>query len=261
VIVRDGLVYCAAGVFPAEGVYVATLDAATGEPRSSQRFNDMSLQGYVLVSDSNVFFPGGRAGPWVFDRGTMSRKGQLGGGGGTYAVITESQSLIYGPGKTSAVLEEFSGETYDSIATFPGAKHIIATPQCSYIATRDALLAFDRSHHRELTQQLAALTEQRKGLDEGSAGYADLSDRIDAVMAEREKCRLWSVESALCEALILAGDTLIAGGDGAVAAFSVSDGSRVFSAEVAGAAKGLAAARGRLFVSTDASGIYCFAPR
>ncbi|HJN19152.1 MAG TPA: PQQ-binding-like beta-propeller repeat protein, partial [Armatimonadota bacterium] len=56
---------------------------------------------------------------------------------------------------------------------------------------------------------------------------------------------------------IVAGETLYAGGDGKVAAFD-NAGTRLWDAEVAGQALGLAAANGRLFVSSDTGAIYCF---
>jgi outer membrane protein assembly factor BamB len=58
--------------------------------------------------------------------------------------------------------------------------------------------------------------------------------------------------------LILAGDMLFAGGDDLIAAYSISDGTRLWQASVAGKAHGLVVANGRLFVSTDKGKIYCF---
>jgi len=60
--------------------------------------------------------------------------------------------------------------------------------------------------------------------------------------------------------LILAGDTLFAGGDGKVIAYDAKDGKQVWAADVAGKAYGLAVADGRLFVSTDLGAIHCFEP-
>jgi hypothetical protein len=66
------------------------------------------------------------------------------------------------------------------------------------------------------------------------------------------------VECDFPHALILAGDVLWAGGDDEVAAFSVKDGRQIGRAGVEGKAHGLAAANGRLFVSTSAGVIHCF---
>ncbi len=262
VIVVDGIVYFGVGVFPGEGVYVCALDAETGSQTGPGlfrgRYTDMSLQGYVLASAAHLYFPGGRASPWVFDRATGERKGQIGGGGGTYALLTADDSIIYGPGKTSAVLEEFRPGTGDGLASFPGGKQIVVASERSYISTRQELFAIDRARYIALGAELAALTDQREKAEKGSSEYDSLTDRVDRLREQRRDCVLWRVECEYASALILAGDYLVAGGQDGVAAFHASDGTEAWSHTVEGAAKGLAAANGRLFVSTDARHIHCF---
>jgi hypothetical protein len=68
----------------------------------------------------------------------------------------------------------------------------------------------------------------------------------------------WSKNFSYPYALIKAGDHLYAGGDGTLAAFTDSNGSRDWTANVTGKVYGLAAANGKLFVSTDAGIIYAF---
>jgi len=68
----------------------------------------------------------------------------------------------------------------------------------------------------------------------------------------------WRIEAASPDALILVGEHLIAGGTNSVVAVSSSNGEQVWQADVDGTVKGLAAARGRLLVSTDARRLYCF---
>ncbi len=265
VVVHEGTVYSGAGVFPAEGAVICALDAATGadtgDGRYRQRYTDMSLQGYVLASDRNVYFPGGRSGPWVFARLSGERFGQIGGGGGTYAVVTGDESVIYGPGKTSAVLEEFGGDKRDRLATFPGGKQIIIAGGMAYVNTRGTLLCLDRARHLELSRQIVAKSEQLRKLKAGTEEHSELTGEIADLQAEREECLRWQAESPEAGAMVMAGEYLVTGGVGRVAAYRAQDGRRVWSAEVDGTAKGLAAAAGRLFVSTDASLIYCFGPR
>jgi outer membrane protein assembly factor BamB len=262
VVVRDGTVYCAGGVFPSEGVFVCALDALTGSDAGQghyrQRFADMSLQGYVLASAERVYFPGGRAGPWVFDRVSGERKGQLGGGGGSYAVVSEDDSLIYGPGKTSPTLEEFRGSTRDSMAYFPGGRHIVVTRDCSYVTTSGELICIDRQRYLALGAEIAALNAQLTKHQRGTAEYDAIARKILAAADKRSTCYRWQVPTAGSDCLILAGAHLYAGGPGTVAAMSVEDGACVWQASVGGVVKGLAVANGRLLVSTDKSRIYCF---
>jgi outer membrane protein assembly factor BamB len=51
---------------------------------------------------------------------------------------------------------------------------------------------------------------------------------------------------------------LVAGGDGEVAAFSMTDGEQLWTRPVSGAAKGLAVVDGALLVSTDTGHVHCF---
>jgi outer membrane protein assembly factor BamB len=59
-------------------------------------------------------------------------------------------------------------------------------------------------------------------------------------------------------AFIGSGGLRFGGGDGKIAAFRVSDGSKVWSAAVEGKVWSLAVARGRLLASTDKGHVYCF---
>lgn len=68
----------------------------------------------------------------------------------------------------------------------------------------------------------------------------------------------WRVPSTLDAALILAGDTLVAGGKDEVAAFDAATGRRVWSERIEGDARGLAASGGYLLVSTSRGRIHCF---
>jgi outer membrane protein assembly factor BamB len=60
---------------------------------------------------------------------------------------------------------------------------------------------------------------------------------------------------------ILAGDHLVVGTENRVTLYRSASGEVTWEAEVQGRAYGLAAAGGRLFVSTDRGHIYCFGPR
>ena len=68
VLVEDGIAYVGAGVFPHEGVYVAALNAMSGEvvwkndATSSDKTNQSRFtpQGYLLASEDLLFVPSGR---------------------------------------------------------------------------------------------------------------------------------------------------------------------------------------------------------
>ncbi len=261
VVVFDGALYCGMGLFPPEGVWICALDAATGSSEDPGRYlrvqGDVSLQGYVLASADNVYFPGGREGPWIFDRATGERKGQFDSGGGAYAVVS-GESLITGPGRTSARLEEFGAETRDRLATFALARRIVVTPEVSFIASATDLFALDRTRYLALGAEIQAVAKERDEAEPGSEGRAALTERLDALEAEREACTGWRVPVEDVSALAVAGNHVVVGLPGRVALYRAADGAEAWSAEVEGVVKGLAIARGRLFASTDASRIYCY---
>ena len=68
----------------------------------------------------------------------------------------------------------------------------------------------------------------------------------------------WRVSSPYRYSLIMAGDTIFAGGDDEVAAFSTATGETLWTHPVNGRACGLAAASKQLFVSTDKGSIHAF---
>jgi outer membrane protein assembly factor BamB len=70
-------------------------------------------------------------------------------------------------------------------------------------------------------------------------------------------CVLWRTESEWPLSLVLAGDTLVVGGDREVAGFHAERGTLRWKHAVKGGAYGLAAADGMLLVSTDEGVIHC----
>jgi outer membrane protein assembly factor BamB len=68
----------------------------------------------------------------------------------------------------------------------------------------------------------------------------------------------WTYPTPLDSALILAGDTLVAGGKGEVICLDAGSGKLLWQAKVEGDARGLAAANGHLVVSTSTGRIYTF---
>lgn len=91
----------------------------------------------------------------------------------------------------------------------------------------------------------------------GAYGFLlDLESVIGLDMAEGKE--LWRHKLESPADLVLAGDTLYVGSRGRVTAYNAVEGTRVWSAEVAGTAYGLVVANGALLVSTSAGTIHCF---
>ena len=109
------------------------------------------------------------------------------------------------------------------------------------------------------------IDEKREQIKGQEKLLADKSNQITAVNRNKDKiindikaCILWRVKCGQLHALMLAGDTLFAGGNNEIAAYSTANGKKTWSASVNGAALGIAVAHGRLLVSTDKGTIHCF---
>ncbi|MFW6162762.1 MAG: PQQ-binding-like beta-propeller repeat protein, partial [Planctomycetota bacterium] len=112
------------------------------------------------------------------------------------------------------------------------------------------------------------LARDRKALDDAKKATAKHQKAMDKINADIQaidetiaEARRWRLETSCDAAVIAAGGLVFAGGDGQVIAVDGATGEQRWSAKVEGSADGLAAAAGRLFVSTDAGALYCFGPQ
>ncbi len=226
IVVDDGVAYFSAGIFPAEGVFLYAVDAATGkelwrnDTGGEKPQSTISPQGYMLASKTSLYVPMGRVLPATYDRktGKLAAASPFFGKtvGGTYALLAGDQMY-----SGTEEMVGYRAGTRDRFASFPGRKMVVSA-DTAYLATNTELIAVDRKDSKSVR---------------------------------------WKVPCAAADALILAGDLLIAGGNERVIAFSPDSGKERWRRHVDGIAKGLAVSDGRLFASTDKGLVYCFAPK
>jgi len=224
VVVENGTVYFAAGIFPSVGVYLTAVDAGSGKEMWKHKIG-VSAQGYMIASPARLFMPTGRTPLRAFDRRTGKGLGWCGGEknrtGGCYALLVDDV-LVHSAGEKGGV--HFSNpKTREAILSAAGLR-VIAAGGMVYILKKGKLIALERKPY--LKQKKTAVK--------------------------------WESPCAAQYSLVAAGDTIIAGGDGRVAAYSGKDGRDLWQGKVAGRACGLAVSGGRLFVSTDKGNIHCF---
>jgi len=225
VLVDDGVAYFSAGIFPAEGVFLYAVDAVDG---SEIWRNDTGGEEPQSKISPQGYLLASQSSVYV-PMGRVSpakfdrRTGRL-----------DVQSPFFGKtvGGTYALLagnevytgtEEIVGYrtgTRDRFATFAGRKMVV-TDEVAYLAGNTELRAMDRKDSKSVR---------------------------------------WKLPCYCPDALILADDVLFAGGDTQVIAVDVSNGKQLWEAKVDRKVKGLAAADGRLLVSTESGKIYCFGP-
>jgi outer membrane protein assembly factor BamB len=217
------------GFFPEEGLYLCkrnAIDGTGGWTVTAKR----PPQGYLLATSTQLFVPGGKSYPTVYDRSTGAYIGDvkkpLGSDyvyrdGGCWALLTPDEVNFWnGPSQPvsgSDTTQQFRTSDRTYIASVPGANFLIA---------------------------------------DSTYAYYNTGTQITKIL--RSNCSVvWNITFAYPYALIMAGNNLFAGGDGEIAAFDMN-GVRVWTAPVGGKAYGLAAANGRLFVSTDIGSIHAF---
>lgn len=263
-VVADETVYFGAGLFPNETTYLFALDARDGTVRWKQSIG-ISGQGYMLASAQSLYVPTGRTNPVRFARADGTQQADYSSGGGAYALVTDD-ILVTGPGRGEKAIVVAQTETRETLASFDG-RRLLVDGDVAYLQSETKLAAFNRRRYLDLSRQRNQLTAERERLaqqqrnaaqEEAQRELEDLSVRIQSLSTEMSQCYRWTVDCNACYALILAGDTLIAGGRDHVVAIEASTGREIWRRPVEGTAYGLSLAHGRLFASTDRSTIHCF---
>jgi outer membrane protein assembly factor BamB len=274
ILLDENVAYFGAGLFPSEGVVVGALEAETGKPRWLTTTAEVSPQGFLAASPSRLFVPMGRGAAAMYDRKAGSFLGTLGDTGGAYAVVIDPL-VASGPREREGdALAIADTAVKESVASFPGTRIVIAG-DLAYLQSSREIAALRRTPYVEAARLRNTSQSRREKAakeikeaaarrdDETAAKLRDEIKKLDAVIekaaAAREASFLWKRPFDCPHALILAGSTLFAGGEGSVAAIDAADGTPRWTAPVPGRARGLAVAEGRLFVSTDRGAIHCFA--
>jgi len=250
-LVADGVAYCAAGLWPSEGVYVYALDAETGKliwcndtsGFSGKGFHDsptgghqgefiirgVSPQGALLAGENVLLVPQGHSAPAGFDRKTGAlRYGAPAGGfpgkGGTWVTI--------------------DGGNFYIVAMHRSRKIFLN----GYPVETGRMARLLRHSDRQLPQ-LSLSPDGRKMLMRTlRRGRLSVIVRGGKIIARN------------AYDLAMAGKTLLVGLEDAVEAVDAATNRRLWRGQVRGQARGLAVADGRLIVATDTGEITCFMP-
>ena len=222
VLVDGGTAYFSAGMLPWRDSFFSAVDALTGQPEGSGRYENrlprLTMEGPLLASESTIFVAQGRVPPLMLNRKTGRPAGSLKGGGGSFVLLTDDDNLLHGPGNKTGWITQSSTKTRQTLATFNGANAMVVSGSTAYILTDDRLFAIDRPTKR----------------------------------------MLWETACECPYELILAGKTLFAGGRDRVTAFDTTNGTALWHGDVIGRAYSLAVAGGRLLASTDEGAVHCF---
>jgi outer membrane protein assembly factor BamB len=227
VMVDDGIAYWGAGLFAGAQTgldrYICACDAVNGN-EIWKKSPPKPTQGYPLASTNNLYMPAGKSTPTYYRKSNGNHLGSIGTDdrqGGAYALLSNDNKLFYGPHYSG------SGSYVGKYDASTGASESVAWAAGNYL-----VVTADYSYYS--------------------------SDTTIARIRRSDKQIIWSIPGSYSYELILAGDTLFAGGNDEVAAIDTSDGSVSWAAPVNGRVHGLAVANGGLFVSTDLGTIHRF---
>jgi outer membrane protein assembly factor BamB len=225
VLVDRGRAYFGCALLPWQDGYLCSVDVDTGQPDGEgcyvQQLPGATLEGPPAATSDLLVFPQGRVAPRIFDRSDGKDQGSLKkSSGGSLVVVSLDATLFHGPGADSRKggINRSNLKTREVIAGHGRGNALVVAGSMSFMLTDDSLIASD--------------------------------------LVKREN--KWSVPCDQPYSLIGVGELLFAGGRDEVVAYRVEDGAPVWRTPVEGKAYDLAAADGRLFVSTDAGVVHAF---
>lgn len=298
VLVDAGIAYVGAGVFPQESIYIAALDAetgervwrndVTGERGPEQQYDGVSPQGYLLASAGTLYVPSARSMPAAYDREDGNFLFYLRPGGkvgGSYALLT-GEHLVAGVNE-QRTYDPKTGDTTEGGYAWSPAHRLIVHGDISYTLGDHELAALDRGKFPEITKKRKAFVAEREKLqksvreifrdryylkkeaddyqqkyDELTAKLEDVTSGIselsDKIKAIEDESYRWKRENDSRDSMVMAGNTLFVGGEDCVIAVDAQTGEWKWTGSVDGRASGLAIANGQLFVSTNNGNIHVF---
>ncbi|MCP3920436.1 MAG: PQQ-binding-like beta-propeller repeat protein [bacterium] len=152
VVVEDGVAYFAASMLPWNPSFVCAVDAATGEVGSpvGERptfVRDLgigwTMEGGLLANETSLIVPQGRVAPLVFDRATGASRGVLGGGGGSF-VLLSGDRVLHGPGNKTGWITDSNSASREVIASYDRGNAIVVGDEASYLLSDRTLAALGR---------------------------------------------------------------------------------------------------------------------
>ncbi|MFK5924009.1 MAG: PQQ-binding-like beta-propeller repeat protein [Verrucomicrobiota bacterium] len=229
VLVKDGKAYCGFSMLPWDPSFICALDTKTGKTDAPgcfvRKLNSATIEGAMAASDNLLIAPQGRIPPMLLNLSDGSDKGSLKGydgkkkgGGGSFVMIADDQTLCHGPGN-----------------------------QTGWITVSDLKAGKVLSMHEGFNSSVHS----------SETAYRLSDNQVSAIDRKTQKT-LWKSKIPQAHELILNGKTLFIAARDKVIALDVNKGKQVWSAPVEGDARLLLVAGGSLLVSTDEGVIHCF---
>ncbi|MCL4206604.1 MAG: PQQ-binding-like beta-propeller repeat protein [Pirellulaceae bacterium] len=275
-----GRLYCAAGVFPEQGVFLAALDPITGAPAWVREIPNV-VNGSLFVDGDTLWTPTHRTTPCQFDLSTG--KPRLDPlpillGRGAAQIWRLDRLVAWGPDEGEIIYLQLSPDSKSLGARTKRSGSLplgVVSPLHGWCAvagpTHFVLVQDDRVLAVEIPKFRQAVADRLAAANAGAeppaelASYGKLMGSIaasDKHLGDRlEKHAAWIAPirgEESYRAAILAGDSLILGGLRTVRVLDLRTGEPRWGGAVDSQVWTLAAADDSLYAGTDSGAVYCF---
>ena len=293
VLVKDDVVYCGAGVFPYEGIYICALNARNGnilwkndtigDKAYELQYGGISPHGYLLASKDVLYVPSGRAMPAAFNLHngqflyTLSPGSKV---GGTWGLISDDL-LIAGVDRSGTPAKvaydvETGRRQGDAFVSLDGID-MVTTKNISYVVTQEGIHAVDRIKFPTIKDRIDSLQKKMSGINKSLRKMAQVNlesnikankefksaiTEMEGLKSEIEQIKnsatKWQIDKKDLNTIIMADDKLVAGGKDAVFILDAQTGKDLQKLEMQGTAMGLAVSDGCLLTTNEKGQIFCF---
>lgn len=252
-VLRNGVLYVGAGVFPSDGAFYSGLDPETGKAVWQRTAVETCAYGYLTVTDRNLYVPQNRVPHAIINLKTKEYVHELVRTYRSFRWVPPIRAIGWRTQMAGNVA--FSGER-PRYATMDDAfpEQIGQANWLQLVTTRDTLYVATGGEVQALAYSVD--TNREKG------------------QRELKTERKWSARCPNRGQLILAGSTVYSGGQSNLTAFDSATGQKLWQSgtesvvtadgkkrvvpEIDGHVDAIAAAEGRLFVATTTGRIVCF---
>jgi outer membrane protein assembly factor BamB len=282
-VIKDGIVYFGAGIWPSEGITLYALDAVTGETMwANSSSGDMtlehphggnlahsgvSIQGYLALAGNSLVVPTGRATPAVFD----STSGEF-----RYFHLQEhgfGWGARKGAGPFVSFVDDDLFAVEDDIFQAADGAFLARGLPVSSCAVLPEMLVFTHGHEIRVIMKSALWLEEEDpngllhrtlSLDDiaWSISCADPVGNSDIRATASNETSDWPQATQVPDpALAVGGHTIVVATlNNKLVTVDMESRTVVTTSALDGRGLGLAIAGQALYVSTDSGTIYCFAP-
>ncbi len=279
VLVRGGIVYVTAGMWPSEGVYIFALDAATGAERwcndtscyeyieyphvPSASFGGPAPQGALLATEDTLLVPTGRGVPAAYDLKTgrlihYAAGSEVGHKGGTWATVSGDTVFVTAVGWQPDVPPRL-GESPDHFADSLAAFHARTGKEEWPLTAAMKSAAPEWKEQRWRGQIAAGLLGRSHALFTADRVFAFGNEKGDAWEVNGTSVKLrWSKPRPRVYAEALTANALLLGEENRVVALDPATGGELWQAQTDGQVRGLAVSDGRVFASTHRGTLHVF---